>query len=303
MRILLIAGGWSNEREIALLGAEQIRTALHALGHDVTLFDPQTQLRELIDQAEKCDFAFINLHGSPGEDGLIQSMLERIGMPYQGANPAASQLSLNKAVTKALFVRHGLPTPPWKFFPRSSRTGYEEIPFGYPRVIKPNNGGSSVGISMAATEEAFLQILGSTEMACEDLLVEPQILGREITCAVLDETPLPPVLITPKKGAFFDYSSKYDAQGAEEICPAPLTPALTKTIQTMALNAHHALGIDDYSRTDFLVDDTDRPFLLEVNTLPGMTTASLLPKEAAAAGISFENLIARLIDLGMKKKK
>ncbi len=302
MRILLIAGGWSNEREIALLGAEQISAALTTLGHEVVPFDPRTRLRELITQAVTCDFAFINLHGSPGEDGLIQSMLEQIGIPYQGASPAASQLALNKAVTKTFFVRHGLPTPPWEFFPRSNRAVSGQPAFGYPRVIKPNNGGSSVGISIVENEEAFREVLNSPEMACEDLLVEPRITGREITCAVLDETPLPPVLITPKKGTFFDYSSKYDSLGAEEICPAPLSPALTRTVQDMALSAHHALGIDDYSRTDFLLDTEENLFLLEVNTLPGMTTASLLPKEAAAAGISFKNLIARLIDLGMRKK-
>lgn len=303
MRILLIAGGWSNEREIALLGAKQITTALHALGHDVVLLDPQTHLHELADYAATCDFAFINLHGSPGEDGLIQAILDRMDVPYQGANPAASQLCLNKAVTKMFFAQHQLPTPPWAFFPRSNRTGNVEISFGYPRVVKPNNGGSSVGIMFAEDATSFKNILESSELECEDLLVEPRIKGREITCAVLDQTPLPPVLITPRKGTFFDYASKYDDLGADEICPAPISLDLTKRIQQLALTAHQALGVDDYSRTDFLVDEDDTPYLLEINTLPGMTRASLLPKEAAAAGMSFENLIMRLIELGMKKKK
>ncbi|MDD4650166.1 MAG: D-alanine--D-alanine ligase [Desulfoplanes sp.] len=303
MRILLIAGGWSNEREIALLGAEQIKTALYALGHEVILLDPQTRLQELIPEAEKCDFAFINLHGSPGEDGLIQAILDRLNVPYQGANPAASQLCLNKTVTKMFFARHDLPTAPWAFLPRSNRAGSTAISFGYPRVIKPNNGGSSVGIMFAETEKAFKDVLACNELECEDLIVETRIKGREITCAVLDTTPLPPVLITPRKGTFFDYASKYDDLGADEICPAPISPELTLKIQDLALAAHQALGIDDYSRTDFLVDDHDNPFLLEINTLPGMTRASLLPKEAIAAGMCFEDLITKLIELGMRKKK
>ena len=303
MRILLIAGGWSNEREIALLGAQQITTALHALGHDVILLDPQTHLHDLAAYAEKCDFAFINLHGSPGEDGLIQAILDRLNVPYQGANPAASQLCLNKAVTKMFFVKNELPTPSWAFFPRSNRNGNTKIPFGYPRVIKPNNGGSSVGIMFAENETSFKNILGCSELECEDLIVESRIKGREITCAVLDQTPLPPVLITPRKGTFFDYASKYDDLGADEICPAPISPALTQKIQHLALTAHQALGVDDYSRTDFLVDGDDKAYLLEINTLPGMTRASLLPKEAAAAGMSFENLIMKLIELGMRKRK
>jgi D-alanine-D-alanine ligase len=301
MRILLIAGGWSDEREIALLGAREIEKALHLLGHEVIHFDPALDLRNLIPAALACDFAFINLHGSPGEDGLIQSLLETIPVPYQGAGPAASQLALNKAATKILYERHKLTTPQWAFIPRKFSLKESAINLGYPRVIKPCTAGSSVGIFFADTEEAFEAALGQDELSGRDLLVEERIKGQEITCAVLDDAPLPPVLITPKKGNFFDYTSKYEDQGAEEVCPAPIGKKLTLAIQEMALKAHQVLGIADYSRTDFIVDDRGCPYLLETNTLPGMTRASLLPKEAHAAGMSFEDLIGRLITLGMRK--
>ncbi|WP_462324295.1 D-alanine--D-alanine ligase family protein [Desulfoplanes sp.] len=301
MRILLIAGGWSNEREIALLGAEQINRALSALGHEVVPFDPSTNLHRLIPAAKECDFAFINLHGSPGEDGLIQSILGSIPIAYQGAGPAASQLALNKAATKLIYAQEGVATPQWSLVPRTTRSGRGPLPFGFPRVVKPNTAGSSVGIFFARSQDEYEDVMGHADLACEDILVEERIKGTEITCAVLDATPLPPVLITPKKGTFFDYTSKYEDQGAEEICPAPIGEALTKTVQSMALRAHRGLGIADYSRTDFIVDGQGCPFALETNTLPGMTRASLLPKEAHAAGMSFEDLIRRLITLGMRK--
>ncbi|GAU09061.1 D-alanine--D-alanine ligase family protein [Desulfoplanes formicivorans] len=301
MRILLIAGGWSSEREIALLGAREITKALHDLGHDVVFLDPAHDLGNLISAAESCDFAFINLHGSPGEDGLVQSLLDTVPIPYQGAGPAASQLALNKVATKMIYQRHGVNTPNWAFIPAVDRKKPSTISLPFPRVIKPCTAGSSVGIFFARSPQDFEAALGHEALAGQDLLVEEQIRGQEITCAVLDDTPLPPVLIIPKKGTFFDYTSKYEDQGAEEICPAPLEDSLLAEIQHMALTAHRILGIKDYSRTDFIVDDRQCAFALETNTLPGMTSASLLPKEALAAGMSFKDLIGRLITLGMRK--
>jgi D-alanine-D-alanine ligase len=301
MRILLIAGGWSDEREIALLGAREIDKALQLLGHEVVPFDPALDLHNLIPAAKTCDFAFINLHGSPGEDGLIQSLLDSIPVAYQGAGPAASQLTLNKAATKIIYERHGLTTPEWAFIPRHFSCRDVSIHLGFPRVIKPCSAGSSVGIFFADSQEEFEKALAHKDLADRDLIIEEQIKGQEITCAVLDDAPLPPVLITPKKGSFFDYTSKYEDQGADEVCPAPIGEKLTAEIQKAALTAHQILGIVDYSRTDFIVDDKGCPFALETNTLPGMTRASLLPKEARAAGMTFEDLIGQLITLGMRK--
>jgi D-alanine-D-alanine ligase len=301
MRILLIAGGWSGEREVALSGARQIEKGLAALGHSVTLFDPARDLRGLYAATEGQDFAFINLHGSPGEDGLVQCLLERIGLPYQGSDARSSLLALNKAVAKQIFESAGLDTPRWEFVPACHVTEWQPL-LPFPMVIKPNTGGSSLGVGIIATEEELEAHLAQPEIAGQDLLAEVLVRGQELTCGVLEGETLPPILIRPKRGEFFDYESKYVPGATEEICPAPVSAELTARLQSMARAAHDALGLSDYSRADFMLSGDGTPYLLEVNTLPGMTATSLLPQEAQAVGMPFEQLLARLIELGLRKK-
>lgn len=301
MNILLIAGGWSGEREVALSGARQIEKGLQALGHNVTLFDPARDLRDLYEATTDHEFAFINLHGSPGEDGLIQCLLERIGMPYQGSDSRASLLALNKAVSKQIFEAAGLSTPAWEFVPASHVAEWRPL-LPFPLVVKPNTGGSSLGVGIVGSEEELECYLTQPEIAGQDLLAEALVKGQELTCGVLEGCVLPPILIRPKSGEFFDYESKYVAGATEEICPAPISAELTEKLQSMARAAHDALGLADYSRSDFMVATDGTPYLLEVNTLPGMTATSLLPQEALAVGLSFEQLLTRLIELGLRKK-
>lgn len=299
MRMILIAGGWSSEREVSLSGARGIDKALKELGHEVRFLDPALELAGLIPIAEKADFAFINLHGSPGEDGLIQAMLEAAGCPYQGAGPKASFLALNKAAAKALYEQHGLRTPRWLLFtgiPGESREGGP-----LPLFVKPNAGGSSLGMSLVREAAELGPALDKVFALGQAALVEECVPGLELTCAVLDDAPLPVIMIRPKSGsAFFDYENKYAADGAEELCPAPVDPALAAEVQRLALAAHRALGIAGYSRSDFMVDQAGTPWLLETNTLPGMTPTSLLPKAAAAVGLSYSGLVAELIRLGLR---
>jgi D-alanine-D-alanine ligase len=310
MNILLIAGGWSTEREVSLAGAENIERALRGLGHEVTRYDPHHSLRKLPDAAAGRDFAFINLHGSPGEDGLIQAMLEQVGCPYQGAGPAASCLALNKAASKAMFVRAGLATAPWKLLNALPPRDWQPD-VAYPLFIKANTGGSSLHMEKVDAPEALWPALERLFALDSSYLVESAVTGMEITCGVLGEltdgveTPvaLPPILIQPRLGTMFDYRSKYEPGGATELCPAPISPALTAEVRRMAVAAHRALGISGYSRADFIVPDDERPVLLEVNTLPGMTATSLLPQEAAAVGMTFADLVARLIELGLARKR
>jgi D-alanine-D-alanine ligase len=301
MRILLIAGGWSGEREVALSGARQIEKGLAALGHSVTLFDPARDLRGLYAATEGQDFAFINLHGSPGEDGLIQCLLERIGLPYQGSDSRSSLLALNKAVAKQIFESAGLDTPRWEFVPAGHVAEWRPL-LPFPMVIKPNTGGSSLGVGIITTEEEMEVHLARPEIAGQDLLAEVLIRGQELTCGILDGETLPPILIRPKRGEFFDYESKYVPGATEEICPAPVSAELTARLQSMARAAHDALGLSDYSRADFMLSGDGTPYILEVNTLPGMTATSLLPQEAQAVGLPFDQLLARLIELGLRKK-
>lgn len=301
MRMILIAGGWSSEREVSLSGARKIEEALKKLGHEVRFLDPALEFAGIIPAAKAADFAFINLHGSPGEDGLIQAMLEDAGCPYQGAGPKASFLALNKAAAKAVYERHGLLTPAWRLFtgiPGEARTT-DLTDWACPLFVKPNTGGSSLGMSLVTRPEDFGPALDKVFALGQAALVEAAVPGMELTCAVLDQTALPVILIRPKAGAFFDYENKYAADGAEELCPAPIDPALAAEVQRMALVAHAALGIDGYSRSDFMVGADNRPHILETNTLPGMTPTSLLPKAAAAAGLSFEELVDELVRLGL----
>ncbi|MCJ2163018.1 MULTISPECIES: D-alanine--D-alanine ligase [unclassified Pseudodesulfovibrio] len=302
MHVILIAGGWSNEREVSLSGARKIRSALEELGHDITFFDPAKDFKNLLDTARNADFAFINLHGTPGEDGLIQAVLDQADCPYQGAGPAASYLALNKAASKLVFEDKGIRTPDWQFITPTQGTNAElELPL--PVFVKPNKGGSSLGMSLVKKAEDFPAALKKVFDLCQSALVETFIPGVELTCGILGDKPLPLIMITPKPGAeFFDYENKYAIDGAEEVCPAPIDDALTRSIQAQMVTAHKALGLTGYSRGDFMVTAEGEAYLLEVNTLPGMTPTSLLPRAAANLGLSFNDLIAELVRLGLEAR-
>ncbi|MDR0339941.1 MAG: D-alanine--D-alanine ligase [Desulfovibrio sp.] len=314
MNVLLIAGGWSSERDVSLSGGKGIKKALAELGHAVTVHDPALSLDGLMEAAAGKDFAFINLHGSPGEDGLIQAMLDRVGCPYQGSGPAASILALNKAAAKSLFRGVGLASPACRFLNERPEKDWQPM-LSYPLFIKANTGGSSLHMEKVERPGDLGAALDRLFAVNTAYLVESAVPGHEITCGILgeltgdreDPVALPPILIKPASGAIFDYTSKYSPGGAEELCPAPIAPGLTRTIQAMALAAHRALGCEGYSRADFIapdiMDDSATPMLLEVNTLPGMTATSLLPREAAVIGLSFPRLVARLMDLGLARHR
>ncbi|WP_300787808.1 D-alanine--D-alanine ligase [uncultured Desulfovibrio sp.] len=300
MKILLIAGGWSSEREISLVGARGMQDALTQRGHDVTFFDLLHDFDRLLECARAHDFALINLHGAPGEDGLVQAMLERADCPYQGSGPAGSFLALNKAAAKQIFRQAGLPTADWALLPQRPAPDWEP-PFGWPVFAKSNTGGSSLHLGRAACRAELDPILDEIFAAGECALIEPQLSGREVTCGVLGEEALAPILIEPVAGEFFDFTSKYARGGAREICPAPLPDAITAEVRRLALAAHTALGLAGYSRTDFILGADGSLHLLEVNTLPGMTPTSLVPQEAAVAGLDFGQLLERLIELGLER--
>ncbi|WP_028574289.1 D-alanine--D-alanine ligase family protein [Desulfonatronovibrio hydrogenovorans] len=301
MRVLLIAGGWSEEREVSLKGAAQIEKALNNLGHQVFFLDLSPDLGKLAAMARDFDLAFINLHGLPGEDGTIQALLDDIGLPYQGTGPMGSYLALNKALSKQIFRNHHLPTPDWTLITGPNQPVPEGLEF--PLVAKPNTGGSSLGMAVLENQQDLDFYLKDIPAQKFEVILEKYITGTELTCAVLDDRPLPPILIQPVKGSFFNYASKYDIDGAKEICPAPVSPELTEQITSLSLKVHHILGLRDYSRTDFLVDPQGVPYILEVNTLPGMTQTSLVPKSAQAAGLDFNALIQRLISMARDRDK
>ena len=295
MNILLIAGGWSPEREISLIGAAAVRDALVRRGHRVTSYDLSDGFESLLELAASHDAAFLNLHGAPGEDGLVQALLDRAGCPYQGSGPAGSFLALHKSAAKSLFRRAGLSTPDWIFLPERPAPGWEPR---YPLFVKSDTGGSSLHLYRVRNGEELQCAMDRLFASGQTVLIEPLIRGREATCGVLERggraEALPPVLIVPKH-EFFDYHAKYTDAGECEICPAPLPEALLEEVRKTALEAHRCLGLTGYSRTDFILGDDGAVHVLEVNTLPGMTPASLVPKEAAALGMDFGELLEVLL--------
>ncbi|MBQ7456887.1 MAG: D-alanine--D-alanine ligase [Desulfovibrio sp.] len=301
MRILLLAGGWSTERDISLKGAHVMAEAIQSLGHTVTLFDI-ANFDDLLQTAVTHDVAIINLHGQPGEDGLVQAMLDCVGIPYQGADPAGSFLALNKAATKQILRHVGIPTPDWEFLPKRPDPSWEpKLP--YPLFVKSDVGGSSIHLARVYDRESLDAIMEEIFAAGVGVLIEEAIAGMEVTCGILGDTALPPVLIEPLHGAYFDFSSKYAENGARELCPAPIPAEVSSALCEYALKAHQVLGLRDVSRSDFMVDAAKQCYLLEVNTLPGMTTTSLVPKEAQALGISFPMLMQHFIDMALARKK
>jgi D-alanine-D-alanine ligase len=294
----------------------------------VSFLDPALSLEELPARAGASDFAFINLHGAPGEDGLIQAVLERARCPYQGASPAASMLALNKAAAKSVFRMAGLPTADWRLLTSRPAPGVS-LDLPYPLFVKDNTGGSTLNMEKIALPGDLEAALDRLFAVSGVLLVEPAVSGLEMTCGVMgllgsqkmppdgvfleagpldpdDEAPmaLPPILIKPASAdGVFDYHSKYSPGGSLELCPAPVPPGLGRRVQELSLLAHRALGISGYSRVDFIVKDGEDPVILEVNTLPGMTEASLLPKEWKALGISFADGLTRLMELGLARAR
>ena len=299
MKVLLLVGGWSTEREISLKGGAQIAAALRERGHEVTEFDPALKFDGLLEAAVAHDVAFINLHGAPGEDGLIQAMLDRVQCPYQGAGPAGSFLALHKAAARQVFQRAGLQIPEGVFLPRYPGKGWNPG-LAFPLFVKSNTGGSSLHLARVETQAELDTAVETLFQAGEEVVVERAIVGQEVTCGVLGEEALAPILIV-SQGQFFDFHNKYAADGAKELCPAPIAPEHTRLVQEYALRAHQALGLRGYSRADCILREDGELFILEVNTTPGMTATSLVPREAAVKGLSFADLIEKLLELALQR--
>ena len=301
MKILLIKGGWSPEREISLAGAKNIAQALAELGHSVTELDLLEGFNRLAAEARSHDFAFINLHGAPGEDGLPQARLDCAGCPYQGSDAVGSFIALNKAAAKQLYRLHGIPTPAWHFLPEKPENDWRpEI--AWPIFVKSNTGVSSLGLYKAKNSAELTEALDKLFLTGSGVIMETCQQGMELSCAVLGNRALPPVLIEPLCGDFFDFESKYKQNGAREICPAPIDADLIEKCGKLALSCHNALGLYGISRTDMILNEKGEFTVLETNTLPGMTKTSIVPREAAAAGLCFNDLIAELIRLGLERK-
>jgi len=308
LRLALLAGGKSGEREVSLKGAEEVVKALNPQKYEVRRYDPATDLAKLATEAETLDAAFILLHGPFGEDGTVQGFLDLLSLPYQGSGVLGSALAMDKNLAKVLFRNSGLKVPEWYMASKEDIDNPSIIlgELGLPLVIKPASQGSSLGMTIARSEEDITAGLQKAFAIDRQVMVEEFIEGREITGGVFgnDElTALPLVEIIPgDQYEFFDYEAKYQPGASTEICPAELDDKITARAQQFALTAHHALQLRGYSRTDMIVND-DGIYVLETNTIPGMTPTSLLPQAAAKAGLDFPVLLDRLIELALETKK
>ena len=349
MKIVVLAGGLSTERHVALVSGTGVCRALRERGHQAILVDmflglenysggledifdapdglcsdvrveseapdleavrrsrrdqsPSLLGKDVLQVCMMADIVFLALHGECGEDGRIQATLDLLGVPYTGSGYLGSGMAMDKSVTKRFMDAEGIRTAPWHNIVYSEA----DIPqlvekLEVPCAVKTVNGGSSIGVELPDTKEKLADALHHMLCFGNHVVVEKKISGREIQVAVLGDTYLPAVEIIPK-GAYFDYVSKYQKDGAVELCPAPITDEEWKQIGEMALKLHRALGLSVYSRTDFILDSEGRAWCLEVNTLPGMTPTSLVPQEAAQVGLSYGELCEKIVEESLRVRK
>jgi D-alanine-D-alanine ligase len=304
--VAVLCGGSSSEHEVSLASGRHIFEAL-----DRDKFNPELIIWERTDtpplsleQFRRFDVVFIAMHGSFGEDGTVQAFLELSGVPYTGSGAVASRLGMDKVASKLLFQTAGIPTPEYRVAQeiKQGLAVLEEI--GFPCVIKPSAQGSSVGVSVAEERQDFVKAFPKAVKFDGRVVIERYIKGREFSCGILgngNPTALPLAEIIPK-ARFFNYAAKYNSGMAEETIPARLDRGMTRAMQQLAIKVYEILGCRGFGRVDMLLSENGIPYVLEINTIPGMTGASLLPKEAGAAGIGFSQLVERIINLSLEQR-
>ncbi len=308
LTIALLSGGISSEREVSISSGNQVYQALDHNKYDILRYDPKTDLPQLVKDASKIDAALIILHGPFGEDGTVQGLLDLLDIPYQGSGVLGSALGMNKLASKHLYEKSGLLVPPYVVMGESDALDVDECVqrLGLPLVVKPVGSGSSVGISIVKSRDLFKEAVDKAFEQDSMVLIEAHISGIELTGGVIGNNQLealPIVEIIPNESFdFFDYEAKYTAGATNEICPARINDVMTQKAQETAKKAHKALFCKGYSRTDMILKNQDI-YVLETNTIPGMTATSLLPLAAGEAGIPFSRLLDRLIELSIEGHK
>ncbi len=332
MKVAVIFGGTSAERDVSIASGAQVLKALRSAGHDAIAIDtvrgllgpreeqslldwnvaqtlpdvsdledsaPMTELSVMqIAQLRAADVAFLTLHGGSGEDGTIQAVLDLAAIPYTGSGHAASAMAMDKDISKRLFRAAGIPTADWTMAPENPDLVARTL--GFPVVVKPNKQGSTVGLSVVREARDFDAAIQLAYRFDDEVMLERYVPGREFTVGILGEDALAVGEIIPATGDIFDYASKYQKGGATEIFPAKLPPELTLRAQELARRAHKALKLRGYSRIDFRLDAAGEFWCLEANTSPGMTATSLLPQSGKAAGIAFPELCERICRIAIE---
>jgi D-alanine-D-alanine ligase len=334
MRIAVLFGGTSSERDVSIASGSQVVKALRQAGHDVVAVDtasgvldkaeeqkllssgvapvpPENASLDLLRSGDasaivaapelaNIDVIFLALHGGTGENGTLQSLLELTGIPYTGSGPLGSAVAMDKDMTKRVLVHAGVPTPDWMMAPVNAREAIERL--GLPLIVKANKQGSTVGLTKVKDPREFDEAVAKAYQHDDEVMIEQFIPGRELTVPILADEPLPvgEIII---ESEIFDYETKYQSGKAQEIFPADLSGPITVAAQVFALKAHRALKLRGYSRVDFRLDGDNNLWCLEANTLPGMTAASLFPKGAAAAGMSFPEVCERICQLALEEHR
>jgi len=300
-KIIVLAGGPSNEHDISIKSGKAVYNALKGRAKSLDFLDVKEDFRESL-KAKDPDLVFIALHGTFGEDGTVQAMLEEMHIPYTGSGVEASRLAMDKIASKNIFKNAGILVP--KFDVIKKGKDHEAIPEGFkvPFVIKPRNEGSSIGLSVVRDSSQINNALKKAFEYSDMILIEEYIHGRELTVGILENRALPVIEIMAKN-QIYDYEAKYKDEDTLYLVPADIEKEKRLIAQAYAVKAHNALNCADFSRVDMRMDKNGNIFTLEVNTIPGLTERSLLPKAARAAGINFENLCMKLIELAYKKRR
>jgi D-alanine-D-alanine ligase len=293
-KIAVLMGGPGSERDVSLATGRGVAKALRSLGVEVVEIDVRDENFAL---PEDVDLAFMTIHGTFGEDGRLQSILERRSVAYTGDGVEGSRIAFDKILSKEKFREHGVTTPAWEVIQPG-----QHPTISLPIVVKPPREGSTVGVVIVKSEHDLEAAMREAAKYDRELLIEKFVPGRELTIGMLGDQALPILEIIPK-GGFYDFNNKYPflnpkaGGGAEHVCPAKIDDGKTREIQELSLRAFRALGLQVYGRVDVILSETGEPFVLEINTIPGMTEASLLPEGAAAAGINYVDLCVRIIEL------
>jgi D-alanine-D-alanine ligase len=293
----VLYGGWSSEREISIGSGKCVMQALRRQGFKVKGIDVD---KNFMRKLRGCDVFFIALHGKPGEDGIVQGVLDFLGLPYTGSGVMGSAIGMDKITSKDLFVANGIPTPDF-YYEKTINIDEIIVKLDLPVVVKPRSEGSSVGITIVETKADLARVIKRTSRKHKDIFFEKYIPGTMATCGILNDVPLPVLEIAPKRRKFYDYTSKYTEGMTEYIVPARVPDKQYKEIQNNAVAAHAAIGAYGFSRVDFVLDHDDNPYVLEVNTIPGLLAGSNLPLEASAIGLNYDELCFEILKTSLKR--
>ena len=297
-KVLVLMGGWSNEREISLVSGESVYASLISSGVEACKLELDKSNIHLIKEISP-DRVFIVLHGKGGEDGEIQAYLDKLSIPYTGSDSKSSEICMNKRLTKSILLKNDLLTPKYEKIDSSSNIEYVEENFSYPFVVKPSSEGSSIGVFIVENRKEYFEALEKNQKISEDNIIEQYIDGDEYTVAILDNLALPSIKLKPP-GKFYDYEAKYNSSETKYICPSGLDKDQENEIKKISVNCFNILKCKGWGRVDIIIDKKKNPWIIEINTVPGMTTHSLVPMAAKENNINFNELVLKILDTSLK---